>query len=139
MKTSLLLLMAALVALFTLPFRSAKTQAATGSHAVASVAKSNTFSFLRTHRQGKGVTATWGMTSADDVLDFVVQRTYEDPGDTYAYWENIVTLPSSSVRSFTYTDREVFPGTIHYRIVAILTDGSTVQSEISSVRIVSRR
>lgn len=138
MKTSFLLLSTVLITAFTLPFRSAKTQAATGAHAVVAAAQSSSFSFLRIHRQGKGVTATWGMTSADEVLDFVVQRTYEDPADAYAYWENIATLPSSSARSFTYTDREVFPGTIHYRIVAILTDGRTVQSETSSVRITRR-
>jgi hypothetical protein len=138
MKTSLFLLTTVLVAAFTSPFRITETQAAGTSDAMVAAAKFNSFSFLRTHRQAKGVTATWGMTSADEVLDFTIQRTYEDPADPYAYWENIATVASTSARSFTYTDKEVFPGTIHYRIVAILTDGSTVQSEISSIRIVSR-
>lgn len=138
MKTSYLLLSAVLVAAITLSFRSANTQGGTAEETGITAKSSNAFSFLRTHRQAKGVTATWGMTSAEEVLDFAIQRTYEDPSDPYAYWENLATIPSSSMRSFTYTDKEVFPGTIYYRIVALLTDGSRVQSEISSVRIISR-
>lgn len=101
--------------------------------------KENTsFAFFRTHRQGKGITATWGINSADNVLGFSVQRTYEDPTDPYANWEDLATVPFNFSRSFTYKDEEVFPGTITYRIVALLNDGSTVVSELSSIRIVSR-
>lgn len=136
MKTSLLLLAVISVAALTLPFRTTKIQAAEVSSAAKHAAS---FSFLRAHRQGKGVTVTWKTKAIDKVLDFVIQRTYEDPGNANAYWENIATIPSSSVQSFTYTDREVFPGTIYYRIVALLIDGTTVQSEISSLQIVNQQ
>jgi hypothetical protein len=138
MKTSLLVLTTLLVTIFTVSFRSAKTQETTAAGASVANAQSTAFSFLRTHRQGKGITATWGVNSTEEVLDFIVQRTYDDPTDTYAYWENVATVAASSSRSFTYTDKEVFPGTIYYRVVALLTDGSTVESGISGVRIVSR-
>ena len=98
-----------------------------------------TFGYLRTHRQAKGITATWSMTGMDGVIGFTVQRTYEDPNDAYAYWEELKELPCVSTRSFSYTDAEVFPGLINYRIKATLEDGSAVYSEISSVRIVSRK
>jgi hypothetical protein len=97
------------------------------------------FGSIRTHRQAKGITATWSMTGLDGVVGFTVQRTYEDPTDMYAYWENLGDLPCNSSRSFSYTDKEVFPGLINYRIAALMEDGTTVFSEISSVRIVSRK
>lgn len=97
------------------------------------------FASLRTHRQAKGITATWSMTGLDGVVSFTVQRTYEDPNDTYAYWENLCDQPCNSSRSFSYTDKEVFPGNVNYRVAALMEDGTIVFSEISSVRIVSRK
>jgi hypothetical protein len=98
-----------------------------------------TFTSLRTHKQAKGITAIWSMTGLDGVVSFTIQRTYEDPTDMYAYWENLCDLPCNSSRSFTYTDKEVFPGNINYRVAALMEDGTFVYSEISSVRIVSRK
>ena len=97
------------------------------------------FASLRTHRQAKGITATWSMTGLDGVVSFTIQRTYEDPTDMYAYWENLCDLPCNSSRSFTYTDKEVFPGKINYRVAALMEDGTIVFSEIASERIVSRK
>ncbi len=102
--------------------------------------KQNTaFAFFRTHRQGKGIKATWGMTLINGIGGFMVQRTYEDPADPYANWEDLDLIPINARRSFTYLDNLVFPGIINYRIVAVMTDGSSVVSDISSVRIVSRK
>lgn len=96
------------------------------------------FSFFRTHRQGKtDITATWGLASADGITGFTVQRTYEDPTDPYSYWENIKSVPNDASRSFKYTDENVFPGLINYRIVAQLEDGTSLTSDISTVRIVA--
>ena len=97
------------------------------------------FAFLRTHRQEKGVTATWGLSSNAGVVGFAVQRTYEDPTDPYAFWEDICYMDCGSSRSFKHTDQSVFPGYISYRVIAILEDGSSITSEVSSVRIVSRK
>jgi hypothetical protein len=105
--------------------------------AKASKAGTVDFAFLRTHRQGKGVAATWGLTASEGVTGFLVQRTYEDATDPYAMWEDLASIPYNDSRSFKYTDPSVFPGFIHYRIVALLADGTSVTSEISDVRIVS--
>jgi hypothetical protein len=95
------------------------------------------FSFFRTHRQGKGVTATWGLTSSTGVVRFSVQKTYEDPYDPYAEWFEVATGECNGSRSYKCTDANVSPGSITYRVVATLDDGSTVESAISTVRIVS--
>lgn len=101
--------------------------------------QSTVFSVFRLHHQGRGVTATWGMTSLTDVAYFTVERTYEDATDPYAYWEQVGTVPCNAPRSFTYTDKDVFPGVISYRVVAWMNDGSVVSSDVSQIRIVSRK
>ena len=103
------------------------------------VTQDPSFGYLRTHRQAKGITASWNMTGVDGVVCFTVQRTYEDPTDQYAYWEDLNVMPCTSSRSFSYTDPEVFPGFINYRVAALMDDGSTIYSEISTVRKVSRK
>lgn len=105
---------------------------------VTVVKKQNTaFAFFRTHHQGKGVTAEWGLTSNAGVTCFIVERTYEDPADPYSVWEDIAVVPVDQTRSFKYTDSSVFPGYINYRIVAFTIDGSAIVSDVSGVRIVS--
>lgn len=96
------------------------------------------FSFFRTHRQGKnGATSTWGMTTENGVVGFTLQRTYEDPSDPYSYWEEGCSMPCNSNRSYKWTDENVFPGYISYRVVANMNDGSTIVSETNTIRIVS--
>lgn len=97
-----------------------------------------TFAFLRTHRMSTSVVATWGLSNNDGVASFQVQRTYEDPTDPYSVWEEIGNIPCSASRSYKHTDNNVLPGYIHYRVVAVMTDGSTVISEVATARIVSR-
>jgi hypothetical protein len=97
------------------------------------------FAFLRTHRQAKGVTTTWGMASYEGIACFTIQRTYEDPTDPYAFWEDLSVMPCNARRSYSYNDNLVFPGMINYRVVANMTDGSSVTSDVSTVRIVSRK
>jgi len=96
------------------------------------------FAFFRTHRNGKGVTGTWALSSNAGVVGFSVQRTYEDPTDPYAFWEEISYM-SCSARSNKYTDESVFPGVISYRIIAMSSDGNSTASEVSTVRIVSHK
>jgi hypothetical protein len=94
------------------------------------------FSFFRTHRQGKGVTSTWGLIANDGVTDFVVQQTYEDPADPYAYWSDLATIPCNGDRSFKYTDATVYPGFVSYRIVAINGLAVVDVTNVSTVHIV---
>ncbi len=95
-------------------------------------------SFFRTHRQGKGITATWGLTSSEGVVGFQVQKTYEDPTDPYAFWEDVTAVPCNGSRSYKHTDNNVYPGNSNYRVVVLKADGSSEASEISTVRIMSR-
>ena len=94
------------------------------------------FSFFRTHRQGAGVAATWGMTSEQGIACYLVQRTYEDPSDPYAYWENICMMPCNVTRSYKHTDENVFAGFITYRVIAFLQFGGSMMTENSTEHIV---
>jgi hypothetical protein len=95
------------------------------------------FSFLRAHRQGKGITVTWGMADNTNLAGFDIEKTMEDPNDPYSVWLPVASVPGSSVRSYKHTDDAVSPGTSNYRITAYYTDNRTAQSEIISVRIMA--
>ena len=99
--------------------------------------QSTDFAFFRTHRQGKGIAATWGVTSSTGVARFAVKKTYEDPSDPYAYWEEVSSTSCNGSRSYKCHDPNVIPGFISYQVVAELVDGTTVQSSVRTVHIVS--
>ncbi len=96
------------------------------------------FDFFRTHRQGKdGITSTWGFSSAGTITGFILERTYEDPADPYAYWETVALVPASGLRSYKATDTNVFPGFISYRVTAVQGTATVAVSDVSTVHIVS--
>lgn len=99
--------------------------------------QSTSFDFVRTHRQGKGAVISWAVTSDNGVARFAVQKTYEDPSDPYAYWEEAASTSCNGSRSYKAKDETVFPGYINYRVVAEMADGSTVESPVKTVHIVS--
>ena len=94
------------------------------------------FAFFRTHRQGRGITATWGLDVNNGVSGFIVQKTYEDPGDPYSNWDNICAMNCDNSRSFKHEDENVSPGFVSYRVVAFLLGGGTMMSTVSTERIV---
>lgn len=96
------------------------------------------FSFFRAHRQGKGITLTWGLNTSEEIAGFTVQRTYEDPNDPYAFWEDVSIIESNSSRSFKYTDTNALAGTTSYRVIAWTNGGDTIVSEVTAIRIMSR-
>ena len=100
-------------------------------------AQSTGFAFFRTHRQGKGITASWGVTSDAGVVGFSVKRTYEDPNDEYSEWEVVSSNGCNGSRSYKCTDLNVSPGFVNYKVVATLGDGSTIESGVSTVHVVS--
>jgi len=106
-------------------------------HQSSTTASSVAFDFFRTHRQGKGITSSWGLSSDAGVVGFIVKKTYEDPADPYSFWENVNNVQCNSSRSYKCTDNSVSPGFVSYCIVAVMNDGSTVVSDYSTVRIVS--
>lgn len=93
---------------------------------------------LRVHRQADGVMVTWNPSSHAGIVGYEVQRTYFDPNDEYAMWEQVSYSASASARSFKAFDALVYPGNISYRVVAISQDGSRSNSEVVTIRIVSR-
>ena len=136
MKTSIFIICAS-IATVSMSFTGLH-QSTTPTEKRAVVSPANPFDAVRLHREGKGITVVWSMSAFDDISGLVIQRTYEDPTDPYAYWEDLATLPCSAARSFKYKDKEVFPGMIHYRIVAVMNSGQTIASEISGIQIRSR-
>lgn len=96
------------------------------------------FDFFRTHRQGRGITSTWGLTSNTGVTGFVVMRTYEDPNDYYAEWNIVYSSPCGNLRSFKCTDDAVSAGTVSYQVLAMLQGGGMIASPVSTEKIVSR-
>jgi len=109
----------------------------TGALQIKSATAGTSFDFFRTHRQGKGITSTWGLSSDAGVVGFYVKKTNEDPYDPYSYWEDVTSMPCNSSRSYKCTDNNVLPGFISYCVVAVMNDGTVVTSDISTVRIVS--
>src|SRR5215470_8347149 len=59
----------------------------------------DTFSFLRTHRQGKGAVVTFGFSSTN-ASSFTVQATNDDPTDPATLWRDVETCPCNSSRSY---------------------------------------
>jgi hypothetical protein len=93
------------------------------------------FSFIRGHKQGKNHTVTWGMTNNAGINHFMVECTYEDPYDPYSVWQSIGMMPCSNSPIFKFTDSPVLPGTLNYRVVAVMNDNSTVTSDFYSIYI----
>jgi len=95
------------------------------------------FDFFRTHRQGRdGITSTWGY-SGGGVTGYMVERTYDDPTDPYAYWETMTLTPETGARSYKFTNTGVTPGFISYRVKAM--NGNTVVAitDVSTIHIVA--
>ena len=134
MKTQMVVLSIAFLATHSPETVPANSAATTPGHVIAK--QDNGFAFFKTHRQGKRVTATWGLMSDDGVAGFTLQKTYQDPTDPYSMWEDVGEVACTATRSFKYTDDNVFPGDINYRVVALMNDGTSIMSELSSVRIV---
>lgn len=97
----------------------------------------NGISSVRSHRQGRGVTTSWSVDASEGVVTFLLQRTYEDPNDEYAVWEDVTSMACNGARSYKATDDGVFPGNITYRVKGLKADGSSIVSVYTSVRIVA--
>lgn len=96
----------------------------------------DTFSFLRTHRQGSGAVVTWAFSSTN-ASGFTVQRTNDDPTDPYTLWTEVGNCACNSSRSYKVSDPNPIPGLVNYRVVALMNDGSTVTSDVSTIKIMS--
>ena len=84
------------------------------------------------HRQHDGVTLNWAVSSSS-ITSFVVQRSYDGE-----YFDDVDLSITTVGRWNRAMDKEVFPGYIHYRVIAILNDGTQCASAVQVVRIVKR-
>ena len=97
----------------------------------------NIFNFVHAHRQGKDGTVSWSSSATPaTVVHFEVMRTYEDPYDPYSEWACINTYNCSSGKNYKCTDQNLSPGFVNYKVVATLTNGSTVESDVETLHIV---
>jgi hypothetical protein len=95
------------------------------------------FDFFRTHHQGRGIAATWGLKSTGGVNGFQVRKTYEDPSDPAAEWSAVYSTACNGSKSYKCVDNQVDAGFVSYQVIAEMADGSTVASDISVEHIVS--
>ncbi|MES2881564.1 MAG: hypothetical protein V4676_05400 [Bacteroidota bacterium] len=107
---------------------------ATSQQEVNKQLANGSFSYFRAHRQGKaGIGLTWAITN-QQASYFVVERSYD--GD---FFESACTINCTGVSVYKFHDTDVFPGVIHYRIVAVDKDGTTETSAVETIRIVQRK
>lgn len=102
------------------------------------VAPAVTFDFFRTHHQGRGITATWGLKSNTGVAGFRVRKTDGDPTDIYTEWSDVYSTACNGSRSYKCTDNNVSGGFISYQVIALAADGSDMgASDIITEHVVS--
>jgi len=93
------------------------------------------FSFIRGHKQGHNQTVNWGMTNNAGISHFIVECTYEDPADPYSVWNSVGVVPCTNMPIFKFIDSPSLPGTLNYRIKAVMNDNSTMTSGLYTIYI----
>ena len=93
----------------------------------------NNFGSFNVHRQHNSAALSWIFNSTN-VSSFIVQRSYDGE-----YFNTIGTQTPGGGHWNKYLDTTVEPGTIYYKIIAVMDDGSTEESAIADVRIVRHR
>lgn len=91
------------------------------------------FSFIRGHKQGKNQAVTWGMSNNSGISHFIIVRTYEDPADPNSVWNQVGVMPCTNMPIFKFIDSPYLPGTLNYRVIAVMSDNSTVTSDIYTI------
>jgi len=99
----------------------------------AQAAATTGFNYFRVHRQHSGAGMTWSVNHPN-VTDFKIERSYDGE-----FFEEVTSLPCNGAAQYRFTDTDLFPGYIHYRITAMTSDGSVIQSSVETIRIVSRK
>ncbi len=107
---------------------------ATPVHSSSATVKppSGSFSFFRVHRQGPGISLSWASASSN-VVQFIIERSYD--GD---FFDVIGGIGCTGTNTHRFSDNDVFPGIIYYRVTAVKVDDTTESSAIETVRFVRR-
>ena len=95
----------------------------------------NCFSYLKAHRQGKGGAGLMWAVSSNDIVEFIVERSY----DFGEYYEQAGSVRFNGASSYRFADKEAYPGYIWYRVTAVKADGTTECSPVEEIRIVLRK
>jgi hypothetical protein len=96
-----------------------------------SVSKVTGIETFRVHRQGKEISLTW--SASGSAAGFRVERS--EDGE---FFSPIYSTENNGARNYKYKDGSFFPGTLHYRIVCVNTDGSEECSAVQVIRIMQR-
>lgn len=83
------------------------------------------FAFIRGTQIGHGFNLQWKLSANTGVKSFVIECTYEDPYDPYSVWQTkgVVALANGIGK---FSDSNLLPGIINYRITVIANDNSTL-------------
>lgn len=120
-----------IVAAFALSFTTTFAQ----SNGKGNTPSGNAFGYFRVHRQSTDVSLNWTVANPSAVTGFTVERSY----DGYWFFEIDEVGSSATEPSYKYRDTGAFPGYLYYRIVARHADGSTENSPVEMIRIVSKK
>jgi hypothetical protein len=93
------------------------------------------FGYFRIHRQAADVSLNWGIEDPSTVICFIIERSFD--GSLFFELDEVSCSPGNP--TYKYRDTGAFPGYLYYRIVARLANGTTVNSDVEMIRIVSRK
>ncbi len=96
--------------------------------------KENPFAFFNAHRQGRStIGLMWRFKPASSVLSFRIERSYDGE-----FFNPVLDILNGNQARLSWKDNNVLPGYVYYRIVANLSDGTSVTSNVEIVRIVQK-
>ena len=101
----------------------------------ATAAAPQGFGYFRIHRQAADVALNWAIEDPSSVVCFSVERSF----DGVMFFEIDEVGCTAGNPTYKYRDTGAFPGSLYYRIVARMSDGTTVNSPVEMIRIVSKR
>ena len=96
-------------------------------------ATNSCFNYFRVHRQQSGAGMTWAVNQAD-ITGFKIERSYDGE-----FFDEVAELPCDGAAQHRFRDSDLLPGYIYYRITAVKSDGTSEQSVVETIRIVSRK
>lgn len=93
------------------------------------------FGYFRIHRQAADVSLNWGIEDPSSVVFFSIERSFD--GNWFFEIDEVSCSPGDA--TYKYRDTGAFPGYLYYRVIAHYADGTTVNSPVEMIRIVSKK
>ncbi len=106
-----------IVTAWTAPVPQVKTETNTSTVAIQKTSKE--FAFIKVQQENTTATVFWGMRTSRGIKGFLVQKTNDDPADPFTRWEDLGAIRCSGKGDFKYTDKNIFPGSTNYRVLAL--------------------